>query len=179
MFTTDNGHIPVVRRCIGLYRSQSSLVATNVSATKVRRRARLGLSLVHGLIVPTHLNTTAAVCDVAPTLNTDVPRLTNMCNLYRHVRIQYFLVGDGECGSTTLYGVWVRSPQWGLGATPLVEGLCPLKLTIFSQLKGSLYNENYTAPFSALFTKSIIIQLCAGTQLICKPDELVTSSLPT
>jgi len=87
---------------------------------------------------------------------------------------------EGECGSTSLYGVWGRSPQWGPGATPLVRGSvgeAPLKLTIFSHLTGSLNNENCT-----LF--SIIDEInnntiCAGTRLIYKLDELVTSSLLT
>jgi len=72
-------------------------------------------------------------------------------------------------------------PPVGSRCNALIRGLggeTPLKLTIFSHIKGSLNND--IAPFSALFMKSRITQFVqAGTELIYKLDELVTSSLPT
>jgi len=82
--------------------------------------------------------------------------------------------GDGECGSTSLYGVWERSPQ---GQRPWSGGFAPLKLTIFSHLKGSLNNQNCTL-FSIIYEINNNT-ICAGSQLIYKLDELVTSSLLT
>jgi len=88
-------------------------------------------------------------------------------------------VGDGECGTTSLYEVCGVPPS-GVQVQRSDQGVRrrnPLEADdIF--IKGSLNND--IAPFSALFMKSRITQFVqAGTELIYKLDELVTSSLPT